>query len=229
MDPLVEETMDAYGYCFQNPIELVDPDGRGPKPAPLSVELAIKGFGDMWFRAFKSSNNTSTGDFNNWVRGRGAKGGWGKALGVIGEGTFAASLDNAARLGSKVYFGSEIYKDINKISQVDVVEVTVLGTLNGMKAEIGTEKHIINYAFDGTENSPIVESIQGKSGGRVVIQNFEVKTLGATSSVESLFSNLSKGIEQAITSGLGKKDHIYGVLVTDTKAWNKVANDPVYG
>ncbi len=28
VDPLAEKTMDAYGYCYQNPINLVDPDGR---------------------------------------------------------------------------------------------------------------------------------------------------------------------------------------------------------
>lgn len=27
VDPLAEQTMDAYGYCYQNPINLVDPDG----------------------------------------------------------------------------------------------------------------------------------------------------------------------------------------------------------
>ncbi len=27
VDPLVEKTMDAYGYCYQNPINFVDPDG----------------------------------------------------------------------------------------------------------------------------------------------------------------------------------------------------------
>jgi hypothetical protein len=27
VDPLVEQTMDAYGYCYQNPIVFIDPDG----------------------------------------------------------------------------------------------------------------------------------------------------------------------------------------------------------
>ncbi|WMW78269.1 RHS repeat-associated core domain-containing protein [Flavobacterium sp. 20NA77.7] len=34
VDPLVEETMDSYGYCYHNPINLVDPDGMKPKPFP---------------------------------------------------------------------------------------------------------------------------------------------------------------------------------------------------
>ncbi len=31
MDPLVEETMDAYGYCYQNPLNLIDPTGMAPE------------------------------------------------------------------------------------------------------------------------------------------------------------------------------------------------------
>ncbi len=30
MDPLAEKTMDPYGYCYNNPIRLIDPDGRAP-------------------------------------------------------------------------------------------------------------------------------------------------------------------------------------------------------
>jgi len=32
VDPLVEQTLDAYGYCFQNPVNLIDPDGEYPIP-----------------------------------------------------------------------------------------------------------------------------------------------------------------------------------------------------
>lgn len=32
VDPLVEKTMDAYGYCYQNPVNLIDPDGRSASP-----------------------------------------------------------------------------------------------------------------------------------------------------------------------------------------------------
>ncbi len=30
VDPLVEKTMDAYGYCYQNPIKYIDPNGKDP-------------------------------------------------------------------------------------------------------------------------------------------------------------------------------------------------------
>lgn len=30
VDSLAEETMDPYGYCYNNPINLIDPDGKLP-------------------------------------------------------------------------------------------------------------------------------------------------------------------------------------------------------
>ena len=34
VDPLIEQTGDAYGYCYQNPIRFIDPDGRAPGNPP---------------------------------------------------------------------------------------------------------------------------------------------------------------------------------------------------
>jgi len=58
VDPLVEQTMDAYGYCYQNPINLTDPTGMSPD----------EGGGDSgWWDKFKSwlgfgSKNKTTQD-----------------------------------------------------------------------------------------------------------------------------------------------------------------------
>lgn len=35
MDPLVEKTKDAYGYCYQNPIKFIDPTGMSPEEDPI--------------------------------------------------------------------------------------------------------------------------------------------------------------------------------------------------
>ncbi len=40
VDPLVEDTMDAYGYCYQNPINLVDPTGMSADPPPSDLDTA---------------------------------------------------------------------------------------------------------------------------------------------------------------------------------------------
>ncbi|KGO92217.1 hypothetical protein Q766_13735 [Flavobacterium subsaxonicum WB 4.1-42 = DSM 21790] len=31
VDPLAEQTIDPYGYCYENPIKYIDPDGRAPE------------------------------------------------------------------------------------------------------------------------------------------------------------------------------------------------------
>ncbi|OYQ49648.1 RHS repeat-associated core domain-containing protein [Flavobacterium aurantiibacter] len=42
VDPLAEKTRDAYGYCYQNPINLVDPDGREADDVIVQGKLAQK-------------------------------------------------------------------------------------------------------------------------------------------------------------------------------------------
>lgn len=47
VDPLVEQTMDAYGYCYNNPINLTDPTGMSPEGGwdgePKKREITISG------------------------------------------------------------------------------------------------------------------------------------------------------------------------------------------
>lgn len=40
VDPLVEKTGDAYGYCYQNPINFVDPNGLDPTPFEAALMAA---------------------------------------------------------------------------------------------------------------------------------------------------------------------------------------------
>jgi hypothetical protein len=84
---------------------------------------------------------------------------------------------------------------------------------------------IRSYNFDGTEGSM---EIYGKSKTTQIWNvNYEVKTLSASSDAETLYKNLSEGINQTISRGDGKNN--IGVLMTDKKAWTKVANDPKFG
>ncbi len=45
VDPLVEQTKDSYGYCYQNPIQLVDKNGAIPTPAE-AARMAAHVYGD---------------------------------------------------------------------------------------------------------------------------------------------------------------------------------------
>jgi RHS repeat-associated protein len=231
IDPDFEDypSTSPYLYANNSPLYFIDHDGKGPRPAPKLIEATIHNFGDFWFRAFKASNNTSTGHFNDWVRGRAKSDGRSKALGAIGEGTFAASLDAVAFPNTKVAFGSEIYgKAATKLVQVDVVEITVIGTYKGKLLGGGLGKKIINYNFNGTEKDPIIEE-RSYTGLRTIVQNYEIKTLNPDSNVGKLYQQLSKGVDQAIKNGLTTEDDVYGVLVTDQASWEKVANDKTYG
>jgi RHS repeat-associated protein len=40
VDPLAEKTMDAYGYCYQNPIKFIDPTGEEPTPYEAALMAA---------------------------------------------------------------------------------------------------------------------------------------------------------------------------------------------
>jgi RHS repeat-associated protein len=57
VDPLVEQTMDAYGYCYQNPLIYIDPDGASPISVLLKQMLKVgakkglKEFGERQIKA----------------------------------------------------------------------------------------------------------------------------------------------------------------------------------
>jgi len=42
VDPMAEKTMDAYGYCYQNPINLTDPTGMESKHIDPSILMKSK-------------------------------------------------------------------------------------------------------------------------------------------------------------------------------------------
>ncbi len=59
VDPLVEKTMDAYGYCYGNPIKLVDPDGKAP------TDIVIRGSNNSSF-TIKTDLVNSSIDLKNY-------------------------------------------------------------------------------------------------------------------------------------------------------------------
>ena len=73
LDPLVEQTMDAYGYCYNNPINLIDPTGMSPDP-PTEGKIengTIHTEGESSWK-YNSADNTwwdQTGDGNNIYHG----------------------------------------------------------------------------------------------------------------------------------------------------------------
>ena len=62
VDPLVEETMDAYGYVANNPIIYIDPDGRklvlagDKKNVNKTISIANNGIGKNVVKVDKNGN-----------------------------------------------------------------------------------------------------------------------------------------------------------------------------
>jgi RHS repeat-associated protein len=77
VDPLVEKTMDAYGYCYQNPLRFTDPDGRIPI-IPWLIKAGAGAAADMLAQAgmdylFNSNTTNWSQAFDNvnwWQVGR---------------------------------------------------------------------------------------------------------------------------------------------------------------
>ena len=75
VDPLVEQTMDAFGYCFQNPIRLIDPTGMSPenldnqdkkkKTESKKVNVAVHFGGHEPNKEAKDYNDANRKDFKD--------------------------------------------------------------------------------------------------------------------------------------------------------------------
>jgi hypothetical protein len=57
VDPLVEDTMDAYGYCYQNPINLIDPTGMSPEGGGDGNPGKKNWFERAWDKIFGKEEN----------------------------------------------------------------------------------------------------------------------------------------------------------------------------
>jgi hypothetical protein len=61
VDPLVEKTMSAYGYCYGNPIKLVDPTGKEPNDVIIKGGASGKAFTELQ-KSVSSEMNLSMSD-----------------------------------------------------------------------------------------------------------------------------------------------------------------------
>jgi RHS repeat-associated protein len=73
VDPLAEKTKDAYGYCYQNPVRLVDPNGmsaKGPGDPPIHNEYTV----DQYKHFVQKSHNITMDDNQNYILNLGCVG-----------------------------------------------------------------------------------------------------------------------------------------------------------
>ncbi|WP_231847478.1 RHS repeat domain-containing protein [Flavobacterium branchiophilum] len=103
VDPLVEQTSSSYGYCYQNPVNLVDPNGKIPI-VPMLIKFGVGASVDMMAQMtmsylFDSSVNTWGQAFDkvNWkqvgISGALAAIPWNAPGGKWGKAGFAGATD----------------------------------------------------------------------------------------------------------------------------------------
>ena len=73
VDPLAEKTFSAYGYCYNNPVRLVDPtgmEGEDPIDPPIHTEYTV----EQYKHFFEKSHNIRMDDNQNYILNLGCVG-----------------------------------------------------------------------------------------------------------------------------------------------------------
>lgn len=205
-----------YNYCLGNPIIMVDPDGRRPIPAPKWVEAIMKSSKYYnFYLALYNSNNSSPRQFYDWANGR--SNGFFNVFGASGESIAAGVIATGSSPASiSVSFGQywSGYQ-IDLQSSFKTYNAKVIGKME------------YDIAFSNFDGEGYLVEFDSKIPITWTI-NYEVKTFASSNSAETLYAWYKSAFQQADdrTSTLSSA---VGVLVTDSDAWMKVANDKTYG
>jgi hypothetical protein len=216
VDPLVEQTMDAYGYCYQNPINLIDPDGKAGKD-PIILSNFSKGVNSVGFNIKNyrliAPNNSFTGSTktisamkdqvkanNNFI---------GKLLGVSGpEFIRSVSISNSKTTGQYYNQKGEKVDDIKDASKLIVSTYTKKETvnLNGSKVDkngvlIYETMVTTTYSVNKNENNALdfVNTIDSQ-----VIKNKSYKT--ASDEIQNLATTKANENKELMDSSLKKNE-----------------------
>ena len=114
-DPLAHKFPEwsPYNYVLNNPLLLIDEDGRIPSyPQNHPVSKIVIAYSPNIWRGFWGANNTSLKHFHQWTRGNAGSDAYGKAIGAIGEGLFADRLTSSVKplngVPSNLSFGRSV-------------------------------------------------------------------------------------------------------------------------
>jgi hypothetical protein len=183
--------MSSYGYCYNNPVVLTDPDGMKPGyPGSHNVAKHIINYNIYIYYAFEGSNNTSTIHFHNHSKGLAGSDARGKAIGAIGEGIFATRLTSKYAPNSSLSIGYK-YRGFHH----DLLQETKL-----FSAGHGAFQLKVNHTDqDGNRLSSKMDVLGGTMKnkrfgmGRI---SYEVKTNNPDTGIENIFNSFSTGVQQ---------------------------------
>lgn len=126
VDPLAEETMDPYVYCYNNPIKLIDPDGKLPIIPVVWAAIEIGGAIYDGYQAYKTLSDKRATTGEKWAAAGGV------ALGAVlpgaGYGTGAKSavkvinreaLERGVKNESKTIVKEELTKNTKTFTVID--------------------------------------------------------------------------------------------------------------
>ena len=155
VDPVVEKTMDAYGYCYQNPINIVDPDGQEGKPVYDNIITTVSNKrGDSHYvnRTVQITMTLSV------VNEKGAN----LSNTMFSKPSGSVTLSSLSGLAQKDFRGNDVYAQDNVIVKVQYKVVSSL-------KDVGKDDHVMVLSGDipklfGEKGSPVGRA---ELGGRV--------------------------------------------------------------